>query len=99
MEITTTHTRSGCRPPGQIGAVEVPPGQRLTLLTGASGYVGGQLLRRLERSGRRVRCLTRRPEALRGRVAACTEVAEGDVLDPSSLARSLAGVHTACYLV
>jgi FlaA1/EpsC-like NDP-sugar epimerase len=37
------------------------------LVTGATGYVGGRLLRRLEAQGRhRVRCLTRRPEALAG---------------------------------
>ncbi len=31
------------------------------LLTGATGYVGGRLLGVLERGGRRVRCLARRP--------------------------------------
>ncbi len=36
------------------------------LLTGATGYVGGRLLPRLEQSGVRLRCLTRRPEHLRG---------------------------------
>ena len=55
------------------------------LLTGATGYIGGRLLRALEEAGRRVRCLTRRPEALRDRVAPATEVVEGDALDPESL--------------
>jgi uncharacterized protein YbjT (DUF2867 family) len=73
--------------------------QRSTLLTGATGHVGGQLLRELQRSGRRIRCLTRRPKALGRRVDARTEVVEGDVLDPASLRRALQGVHTACYLV
>ena len=73
--------------------------QRLTLLTGASGYVGGRLLRRLETSDRRVRCLARRPEMLGDVVGAGTEVVEGDVLDPGSLRRALRGVQTACYLV
>ncbi len=72
---------------------------RLTLLTGASGYVGGRLLDRLERSGRRLRCLSRRPETLRKLVGGRAEVLAGDVLDPCSLRRALAGVHTACYLV
>jgi uncharacterized protein YbjT (DUF2867 family) len=71
----------------------------MTLLTGASGYVGGALLGQLESSGRRVRCLTRRPEALRERVRARTEVFAGDALDRSSLDDALRGVHTACYLV
>jgi len=69
------------------------------MLTGASGYVGGRLLHRLEGSGRPVRCLTRRPALLRGRVAPDTDVVEGDVLDRASLGAALRGVHTACYLV
>jgi uncharacterized protein YbjT (DUF2867 family) len=69
------------------------------LLTGATGYVGGELLRRLERAGRHPRCLTRRPEVLVDHVGEGTEVIEGDVLDRSSLRRALHGVHTACYLV
>ena len=31
------------------------------LLTGATGYIGGRLLRRLEEGGRAVRCLARQP--------------------------------------
>ena len=46
----------------------------LVLLTGATGYVGGRLLRRLEDCGRPVRCLARRPEFLKGRVGPGTEV-------------------------
>jgi uncharacterized protein YbjT (DUF2867 family) len=69
------------------------------MLTGASGYVGGRLLHRLEASGKPLRCLTRRPEMLRDRVAPHTQVLEGDVLDRASLERALAGVHTAYYLV
>jgi uncharacterized protein YbjT (DUF2867 family) len=71
----------------------------MILLTGATGYVGGRLLRALERDRHRVRCLTRHPEALRGRVARATEIIQGDVLDTASLAPALAGVHTAYYLV
>src|SRR5258705_14023273 len=69
------------------------------LLTGATGYVGGRLLRKLEESGRSVRCLVRRPETLSGRTAAQTEVVRGDVLDPDSLNEALAGVTTSYYLV
>jgi uncharacterized protein YbjT (DUF2867 family) len=72
---------------------------RPIMLTGASGYVGGRLLYRLEASGRPLRCLTRRPALLRDRVAAHTDVVEGDVLDRASLDVALRGVHTACYLV
>jgi uncharacterized protein YbjT (DUF2867 family) len=69
------------------------------LLTGATGYVGGRLLRRLEGSGRQVRCLTRRPAALATRVADGTEVVAGDVLDAASLRRAMDGVEAAYYLV
>jgi uncharacterized protein YbjT (DUF2867 family) len=46
-----------------------------------------------------VRCLARRPDALRGRVAASTEVVPGDCLDPATLPAALAGVEAAYYLV
>ena len=69
------------------------------LLTGATGYVGGRLLRKLEESARPVRCMVRRPETLTGRVAEQTEVVYGDVLDLDSLGEALTGVTTAYYLV
>ena len=72
---------------------------QLILLTGATGYVGGRLLPLLEQQGYRVRCLTRRPEALADRVGATTEVVAGDVLDRASLTAALAGVDTAFYFV
>jgi uncharacterized protein YbjT (DUF2867 family) len=69
------------------------------LLTGATGYVGGRLLAALEARGRRVRCVARRPQNLADRAGATTEVVQGDLLDPASLATALAGVRTAVYLV
>ena len=69
------------------------------LLTGATGYVGGRLLRRLEQHGRHVRCLARRPEFLKDGVGPGTEVVAGDVLDPASLATAMCGVEVAYYLV
>ena len=68
------------------------------LLTGATGYIGGRLLRRLEESGRAVRCLSRHPARL-GAVQSTTHVVQGDCLDEASLDRALASVHTAYYLV
>jgi len=72
---------------------------RLILIAGASGYVGGRLLKRLEAEGRSLRCLARRPEHLAARVAATTEVVAADVRDRASLTRALEGVDTAYYLV
>jgi len=69
------------------------------LLTGASGYIGGRLLRRLEGEGHFVRCLARRPEYLRARVAPGTEVVRGDVLDADSLGQAMEGIEAAFYLV
>jgi uncharacterized protein YbjT (DUF2867 family) len=69
------------------------------LLTGATGYVGGRLLRRLERDRLPVRCLCRNPEALRWRVAPGTELVRGDLLQPASLGPAFRGVATAFYLV
>ena len=63
-------------------------------LTGATGFVGGSLLRRFQEEGRDVRCLTRRPEALEG----CDAV-RADVLEPGTLRAALEGVDVAYYLV
>jgi uncharacterized protein YbjT (DUF2867 family) len=69
------------------------------LLTGATGYVGGRLLQRLERDQHLVRCLTRRPSALAPRAAETTEVVAGDLLVPESLPEAMREVRTAYYLV
>jgi len=69
------------------------------LLSGATGYIGGRLLKALEKAGWPVRCLARHPEFLQQRVAPNTEVVQGDCLEQSSLPAVMAGVHTAYYLV
>jgi len=68
-------------------------------LTGATGYIGGRLLPLLESRGLRVRCLSRRPESLEGRVSGPTQVVRADVLDRESLTDALQDVETAYYLV
>ncbi|MBL0177498.1 MAG: SDR family oxidoreductase [Ignavibacteria bacterium] len=77
----------------------MPTSPRLILLTGATGYIGGRLLRRFEEAGERVRCLARRPAQLAARVGGDTEIAQGDVLDAASLGAAMRGVDTAYYLV
>ena len=70
----------------------------LILLTGASGYIGGRLLRLLEEGGCAVRCLARHPErVVAGR--STTEVVAGDCLDEASLCAAMRGVDQAFYLV
>ena len=69
------------------------------LLTGATGCIGGRLLAALEARGLSVRCMTRRPDALDGRVGPHSSVVYGDCLDPASLRETLAGIDIAYYLV
>ena len=98
------------RPSGSLRAIfrsdSIAPGsrenmnERLVLLNGATGYVGGRLLKKLEALGVATRCLARRPENLRGRIGPSVEVVAGDVMEDShSLAAAFAGVHTAYYLI
>jgi len=69
------------------------------LITGATGYVGGRLLQRLEAQGLPLRCLARRPENLRSRVCPHTEVVTGDLVEGTGLASALAGIEVAFYFV
>ena len=69
------------------------------LLTGATGYIGGRLLRRLEAGDYRVRCIARDVDALRHRSSPTVEVMAGDVLDRASLDAAMTGMEVAFYLV
>ncbi|HKW13352.1 MAG TPA: NAD(P)H-binding protein [Candidatus Krumholzibacteria bacterium] len=69
------------------------------LLTGATGYVGGRLLRRLEADGYRVRCMARNVESLLSRSTSGVEVVAGDVLSRISLDAAMTEVDIAFYLV
>lgn len=73
--------------------------QRLILLTGANGYIGGRLLPLLEARPSRIRCLARRPDYLKQRVGPETEVVYGDLLDFTSLEKAMRDVDTAYFLV
>ena len=69
------------------------------LLTGATGYVGGQLLRAFEEQGQRVRYLVRRPESIKLKENSHSEVIAGDVLRKDSLSGAFDGIDTAYYLI
>ena len=71
----------------------------LVLLTGATGYVGGRLLSVLQDQKRRIRCFTRRPQAMKREMDTGCEVVAGDVMDRSSLDAAMVGVDTAYYFV
>ena len=49
--------------------------------------------------GRRVRCLTRRPEAMQSREYDGVDIMRGDLLNPDSLESAMQGVSAAYYLV
>ena len=66
------------------------------LLTGATGYVGSQLLPALTEAGHQVRCLSRRKSAI---THPGVEVVEGDVLTGAGLDEALEGIEVAYYLV
>jgi len=75
------------------------PLKPLVLIAGATGYVGGELLKALLVAGYPVRCLARRPDVLREKPIPGLEVIAGDVLDARSLPAALAEVDTAYYLI
>ena len=57
----------------------------LILIAGATGYVGGELLKKVLEAGYPVRCLARHPEVLRAKAFPGLEVVEGDVLNSASV--------------
>lgn len=85
---------------------------RLALVTGATGYVGGQVAAELLRRGWRVRVLSRSAKKVRGlEFGECVvpdhtvagpgevEIVEGDAGDRDVLTRALNGVDCAWYLL
>jgi uncharacterized protein YbjT (DUF2867 family) len=81
-----------------VAAVGAAPAARV-LLTGSTGYVGGRLLQAFEARGTGVRCLVRDPARVERSGALAAEYVRGDVLDPAALARALAGIEVAYYLI
>jgi uncharacterized protein YbjT (DUF2867 family)/uncharacterized protein YndB with AHSA1/START domain len=73
---------------------------RLVLVTGATGYVGGRLVQRLLDNGYRVRVMVRDAARLQGRSwLDHVEVRQGDVLKPETLSEAVEGVSAAYYLI
>jgi uncharacterized protein YbjT (DUF2867 family) len=69
----------------------------MELVTGATGYVGSRLLRRLAADGRPARALARVPERVEELPG--VEPVRGDLLSGAGLGDALAGCETAYYLV
>ena len=76
------------------------PKDRLVLVTGASGYVGGRLVRALLNENIKVRIFVRdRKKVLSQPWADMVEIFEGNADDFESTKNALMGVHTAFYLL
>lgn len=64
------------------------------LVTGATGFIGGALVRRLQAAGERVRALVRDPARLAQAGLTVAEVSQGDITDPAAVDRAVQGVDT-----
>ncbi|MCY4536629.1 MAG: complex I NDUFA9 subunit family protein [Chloroflexi bacterium] len=72
------------------------------LVTGAAGYLGNQIVKKLVTLGHPVRAMVRRPAKAQLRlrdVAASTEIVEGDVTVPNSLPPVMENVSAVIHLV
>ena len=70
----------------------------LTLVTGATGFVGAAVVRALRRRGQQVRVLTRANSSRQNLAGLDVEVAIGDLLDPASLERAVAGCRAVYHV-
>jgi dihydroflavonol-4-reductase len=69
----------------------MPPSPDLSLVTGATGFVGAAVARALLRRGQPVRVLARPNSDRRNLAGLSVEIAEGSMEDAQSLARAVAG--------
>lgn len=72
--------------------------QRLILLTGATGYIGGRILPKLLNAGFSVRCAVRNPESALKIHRQGATVVHADLMDLASLELAFQGVEVVYYL-
>ncbi len=80
--------------------MSAPIQTRKYLITGASGYVGGRLVRTLVNEKFEIRILVRDRNKVKGQPwASAVEICEGSAENRADLDTALAGIHTAYYLL
>ncbi len=83
------------RPP----AVAEVPGPARTLVLGATGFIGQELVRQLAAAGRQVRIVARSPEKLPAELrTARVETMRGDLEEPADLERAMSGIDCVYHL-
>jgi len=70
----------------------------MDLVTGATGFIGGVLARKLLDQGRKVRCLVRSLEKAKGLARAGAELVQGDLSQPETAFRVLEGADRIFHL-
>ena len=74
----------------------------MILVTGASGYVGNNLVRRLVKAGKPVRAMVGHVEKAKLRLSdidSMVEIIQGDVTKPETLGKAMQGIDTVVHLV
>jgi dihydroflavonol-4-reductase len=71
---------------------------KITLLTGATGFIGGHLAKRLVASGEKIRCLVTKTSNVEQLKKLEVELVFGDLLDNDSLINSLNDVEVVYHL-
>src|SRR5258706_9563233 len=74
----------------------------MILVTGASGYVGNNLVRRLVKAGKPVRAMVGHVEKAKLRLSdidSKVEIIQGDVTKPETLGKAMQGIDTVVHLV
>ena len=68
------------------------------LIAGATGYIGKNLIDRLQKKRCAIRCLVRNANSLKGNLPNPPQLIRGDLLDLESIKNAFKGIDTAFYL-